>query len=109
MTKNAARMLRLMDRAVAVWNFPVVGREKGRLIRRLLARHRPMSAIEIGSLIGYSAILIAGNLPPRGRLVCVEAHDYLAGVVRLNVEAAGLRKRVTVVSGDAIRVIPFLR
>jgi predicted O-methyltransferase YrrM len=109
MTKNAARMLRLMDRAVAMWNFPVVGREKGRLIRRLLARHRPMSAIEIGSLIGYSAILIAGNLPPRGRLVCVEANDYLASVVRLNVEAAGLGKRVTVVSGDAVRVVPFLR
>lgn len=102
-------MLRLMDRAVSVWSLPVVGREKGRLLRRLIDRYRPVSAIEIGSLIGYSAILIAGSLPRKGRLTCVEANQFLAWLVERNAEEAGLGTRVRVIAGDALRVIPLLR
>jgi len=109
MTPAAARMLRLLDRATTRWHFPVVGREKGRLLRRLLARHRPRRAVEVGSLFGYSAILIASELPPGGRLVSVEANPFLAWMVEANVREAGLGRRVTVRSGDARRVIPTLR
>jgi predicted O-methyltransferase YrrM len=108
MTKKAQRMLATMDRATALWHIPNVGRVKGRLIRRLVERHRPTRALEIGSLLGYSAILIAGFLPPGGRLTCIEANDFLAWLVKANVEEAGLGKRVRVVTGDALRVIPLL-
>jgi predicted O-methyltransferase YrrM len=101
-------MLALMDRATTLWRIPVVGRAKGRVIRRLIERHRPTHAIEIGSLLGYSAILIAGALPPRGRLTCVESNAYLANFVKSNAEVAGLGRRVRVVVGDALRVIPLL-
>ena len=72
MTKTATRMLRLMDRAVTEWTLPVIGREKGRVLRRLLLKHKPRRGIEVGSLFGYSAILVAGHLPRGGRLTCVE-------------------------------------
>jgi predicted O-methyltransferase YrrM len=101
-------MLALMDRATTLWTIPVVGRVKGRLLRRLVERHRPQRAIELGSLLGYSAILLAGALPPKGRLVCVEAHPFLAWLTEANAEAAGLGRKVKVVSGDALRVIPML-
>jgi predicted O-methyltransferase YrrM len=105
---EAERMLRLMDRATSTWRIPVIGRRKGRLIRRLITEHGPRSAIEIGSLLGYSAILIASSLPPGGRLTCVEWNPYLAKLVRSNVDTSGLGKRVRVVVGDALRVIPLL-
>jgi predicted O-methyltransferase YrrM len=104
MTKGAQRMLVLMDRATTRWHIPVIGRAKGRVIRRLLEKHRSRRAVELGSLIGYSAILIAGSLAPGGRLVCIEAHPYLATLV----EEAGLARRVRVVTGDALRVLPLL-
>jgi predicted O-methyltransferase YrrM len=107
-TKKAQRMLALMDRATSLWHIPTVGRAKGRVIRRLLDRHRPRRALEIGSLLGYSAILIAGSLPPGGRLTCLEASEFLASLVKANVEEAGLGRRVRVVSGDALRAIPLL-
>jgi predicted O-methyltransferase YrrM len=107
-TKTARRMLALMDRATSLWRIPVVGRAKGRLIRRVVERRRPARAIEIGSLLGYSAIVIAAALPPRGRLTCVEVNPFLAGLVKSNVEEAGLGRRVKVVVGDALRAIPLL-
>lgn len=109
MTARAAEMLRLMDRATRRWRFPVIGRAKGRLLLRLIARHRPTRALEIGSLFGYSAILIAGSLPRRGRLTCVEANAQLARYAEWNVAEAGLARRVSVIEGDARRVIPRLR
>src|SRR5262245_1864402 len=108
MTKRAQRMLGLMDRATTAWHIPVIGRAKARLVRRLIERHRPRRAVEIGSLLGYSAIVIAGALPPRGRLVCIEANPFLAGLVAANVAEAGLVGRVKVVPGDALRAIPLL-
>lgn len=101
-------MLSVMDRATTLWQIPNVGRAKGRVIRRLIDRHRPTRGLEIGSLIGYSAILIAGSLPAGGRLVCLEANDFLAMLVKANVAAAGLASRVKVVAGDALRAIPLL-
>jgi predicted O-methyltransferase YrrM len=108
MTRKAERMLRLLDRATTLWHIPIVGRDKGRLLRRLIDRHRPLHALEIGALLGYSAILIAGSLPPRGRLTSIEADPFLASLTRANVEEAGLGRRVRVVVGDALRVVPFL-
>jgi len=101
-------MLRLMERATTLWAIPIIGRAKGRLIARLIDKHRPANALEIGSLLGYSAILIAGSMPPKGRLTCIEANPFLASLVEANVETAGLAKRVRVVPGDALRAIPLL-
>jgi predicted O-methyltransferase YrrM len=108
LSKKGQRMLALMDRATTLWTIPVVGRAKGRLIRRLIERHRSTRALEIGSLIGYSAILIAGAMPPRGRLTCLEANPFLAWLVKANVETAGLARRVRVIASDALRAIPLL-
>ena len=109
MTKTATRMLRLMDRAVTLWRIPVIGKEKGRVLRRLLRRHQPRRGVEVGSLFGYSAILVAGHMPRGGRLVCVEQNAYLAKFVVSNVEKAGLARQVRVAVGDALRVLPLLR
>ncbi|HAM59100.1 MAG: hypothetical protein A2X51_05095 [Candidatus Rokubacteria bacterium GWC2_70_24] len=109
MTKAALRMLRLMDRAVSAWHIPVIGKEKGRVLRRLLARYEPRRGVEVGTLFGYSAILVGGSLPRGGRLTCVEQNAYLAKFAARNIEEAGLGGRVKVVVGDALRVLPMLR
>jgi predicted O-methyltransferase YrrM len=108
MTKKAKRMLGMMDRATSLWHIPIIGRAKASLVRRLIDRYRPGSALELGSLVGYSAIVIAGSLPPRGRLTCIEQNAFLARLVKANAEEAGLGKRVKVIVGDALRVIPLL-
>jgi predicted O-methyltransferase YrrM len=108
MLKSARRMLAAMDRAATVWHLPILGRAKARIIRRLIDRHRPRRAVEIGSFLGYSAIVIAGSLPAGGRLTCIEINELLAWLVAANARAAGLGGRVKVVTGDALRALPLL-
>src|SRR2546429_9977615 len=101
-------MLALMDRATTLWHIPVVGRAKGRVIRRLIERHRPTRAIEIGSLLGYSAILIAGALPPRGRLICVESNPYLPKFGKSNAEVPGPGRRAKGRRAPPLAAFPLL-
>ncbi|HET7874294.1 MAG TPA: class I SAM-dependent methyltransferase [Methylomirabilota bacterium] len=108
MTKRAQKMLRLMDRAVTEWHIPVIGKEKGQVVARLLRTHEPRRGVEVGTLFGYSAILIGGHLPRGGRLTCIEQNAYLAKFAQSNIERGGLKGRVKVVIGDALRVLPFL-
>ena len=108
MTKAGERMLQLMDRAVTKWHLPVIGKQKGRTLRRLLAARRPRRAVEVGSLFGYSAILIAGHLGAAGRLTCIEHNPFLAWMVEANVREAGFGARVRVVAGDALSALPRL-
>jgi predicted O-methyltransferase YrrM len=107
-SKKAKRMLALMDRATTLWHIPVVGRAKGRILRRLIERHECVRGIELGSLIGYSAILIASAMPPRGRLTCIEVNPFMTWMSQANAKEAGLGQKVKVLNGDALRVIPML-
>lgn len=109
MTSRARSMLAQMDRTAARWFLPIIGKSKGRFLARLIARHRPMHALEVGALVGYSTILIAGHLPRRGRLTSVEVNPLMARITKENATLAGLGRRVRVITGDARRVIPRLR
>src|SRR2546425_359181 len=64
--------------------------------------------LEIGTLIGYSAIRIARLLPRGGRLICIEKDAHHAEMARMNLERAGLSERVEIIVDDAKRAIPRL-
>ena len=51
-----------------------VGPEKGKLLAEAIKDHKPLNALELGSFLGYSAIIIAMFLPEAGSLVSVD-HD----------------------------------
>src|SRR2546422_11354066 len=107
-----------MDRAEAVLreiermgerNFiPVIGPEKGKILDDVIRASKPRRVLEIGTLIGYSAIRIARLLPRGGRLGCIEMHDHHAEMAKLNLEREGLSRRVRIIIDDAKRAIPRL-
>ena len=51
-----------------------VGPEKGKLLAETIKDHKPLKALELGSFLGYSAIIIAMSLPEDGYLISVD-HD----------------------------------
>ncbi len=81
---------------------------EARLVEILLSLIRAGRVVEIGTLAGYSAIRIGRAIGGRGRLWTVEADPKHVKVARENIGAAGLSRRVTVVEGPALGVIPSL-
>jgi caffeoyl-CoA O-methyltransferase len=85
-----------------------VGPSDGKLIGLLLRMIRATKVIEVGTLVGYSAIHMARSLAPGGHVWSVEFEPLHAEVARGNLVAAGVADRVTVMVGAGRDVLPTL-
>jgi predicted O-methyltransferase YrrM len=85
-----------------------VGPSEGRLLHLLLRLAGARKVVEVGTLVGYSAIHMARALAPGGHLWSIEYNARHAEVARENLAAAGLADRVTVLVGAARDVLPEL-
>ncbi len=92
-------------RGNATRGLPLVDAEVGALLRVLADAIKASRILEIGTAIGYSGIWLAGALPPGGMLLTMESDPDRARVARENVARAGLADRVSVIVGDAQRMI----
>ncbi len=85
-----------------------VGPSDGKLLQLLLRLANARKVVEVGTLIGYSAILMARALPANGRLWTIEFEPRHAEVARANLAAAGVADRVSVIVGAGRDVLPTL-
>ncbi len=61
--------------------------------------------LEIGTLVGYSTIWLAGALPEDGQVVTLEIDPHHAEIARANLKAAGVLDRVEVRVAPAIETL----
>ncbi|HEU0033665.1 MAG TPA: O-methyltransferase [Kofleriaceae bacterium] len=85
-----------------------VGPSEGKLLELLLRLVEAKKVVEVGTLVGYSAIHMARALAPGGRLWTVEYDPKHAEVARGNLEAAGVLDRVSIQIGAGRDVLPTL-
>lgn len=85
-----------------------VGPSEGRLLHLLMRIAGAKKIVEVGTLVGYSAIQMARALPAGGKLWSVEFDPKHAAVARGNIAAAGLADRVEVHVGAGVDVLPTL-
>ena len=87
---------------------PILGPRKGKLLADTVRAKRPSRILEVGTLIGYSAILMSEHVAPGGRITCVEVSKSNAETARENFARAGVADRIDVVVGPGLEVIPKL-
>jgi caffeoyl-CoA O-methyltransferase len=85
-----------------------VGPSEGKLLYLLLRLARAKKVVEVGTLVGYSAIHMARALPADGHLWSIEFDPKHAEVARGNIAKAGLSDRITVIVGAGVDVLPTL-
>jgi caffeoyl-CoA O-methyltransferase len=86
----------------------MVGPSEGRLLALLCQLGGVRNAVEVGTLVGYSAIHIARALPDGGKLWSIEFDALHAGIARDNLAAAGVADKVTVLEGAGLDVLPTI-
>lgn len=80
---------------------PVIRREMQSFLRTLLAMRRPENILEIGTAVGFSAILMAAYDPVPCRIVTIENYDKRIPEARENIRQSGFEKQITILEGDA--------
>ena len=102
-------VLASIEEAAIRQGLPIIGPKRGAILDEVVEEHRPSAILEVGTLVGYSAIRMGRHLKQGGTITCVELREDMARGARSNFEKAGLSDRIEVVVGDALKVLPRLR
>lgn len=106
--QNTQKILEEIEEISKNQFLPIIGPVKGQVLAKLITKKRPKKILEVGTLVGYSAMLMAMHVP-KAKIITIEKSPGLAKIAKRNVAKAGLSKRIKVVQGDALEVIPRLR
>lgn len=87
---------------------PVIRRETQALLKVLLAAIRPERILEVGTAVGFSAILMAQYNPVSCQITTVEKYKPRILSAKENFRRAGMEDRVTLLEGDAQDILPEL-
>jgi predicted O-methyltransferase YrrM len=104
-----ADLARAFD-APAAHGMPAIqlGASEAKAVALLLKLAGAKKVVEVGTLAGYSALVMARALPEDGHVWTIEFDPKHARIARDVLAAAGLASRVTVLEGAALDVLPTL-
>jgi len=85
-----------------------VGPEKGAILRDHLLKTKPNNIIELGTFIGYSAVLISSTIEEKSKLTSIDSDINSLEIAKELINFAGLGNKVNLVHGSAEEIIPEL-
>ena len=106
-----SNILRELEQLAKKEHLPSIGPIKGKIISEIIQKYKPTTILEIGTLHGYSAILMTDLLLDYyhdAKLITIEIEKNVADIARKNIGKAGLAHKIEVVCGNALDVIPTL-
>ena len=90
-TKQAAdKVIETIQKAQKRTFLPIIGKDKGQVLVRIVEAERPQRILEIGTLVGYSAILMAKHLAEGAKIVSIEVDKNSASQARKNIASGPL-------------------
>lgn len=87
---------------------PIIRKEMQGFLKLLLAMKKPARILEVGTAIGFSAILMAEYNPVPCQITTIENYEKRIPIARENFIRAGKEKQITLIEGDATEVLKTL-
>jgi predicted O-methyltransferase YrrM len=106
---KVVQVLRDLEQIAKKQSLPSIGPVKGKILTDIVSKYKPKMILEIGTLHGYSAILMADKLPDDGKIITVEKDTNLFDIAMKNVEDAGLSHIIEVINADGLKGIVLLQ
>lgn len=80
---------------------PIIRKEMQTFLKWMLAVKRPMRILEVGTAIGFSALLMAEYNPVQGEITTIENFEKRIPLAKENFRKAGREQQITLLEGDA--------
>ena len=88
---------------------PIIRREMQSLLKLLLAMKRPVRILEVGTAVGFSALLMAEYNPVDCEITTIENYEKRIPIAKENFTKAGRDQMITLLEGDAAEVLKTLQ
>ena len=87
---------------------PIIRKETQSLLKTLLTMLRPARVLEVGTAVGFSALLMSEYLPEGAHITTIEKYEKRIPIARQNFRRAGKEEQITLIEGDAMEVLRSL-
>lgn len=88
---------------------PVIRKETQNLLKLLLAMNRPERILEVGTAVGFSALLMEEYNPVECKITTIENYEKRIPIARQNFLSAGKQDVIELLEGDAAVVLKTLQ
>lgn len=88
-------------------NIPIIPHETVAYFRFLMETMQPKNILEIGTAIGFSALLMAQH-SPESKITTIDRNPEMIGFAKANFAKFDSRQQITLLEGDAIDVLSTL-
>ena len=106
-TENS-EILEVIEKEAVEGRVPIIRKEMQSFLKVLLSIQKPMSILEIGTAVGFSALLMSEYAPQECRITTIENYDKRIPIARANFKRAGKEAQITLLEGDAQQVMKEL-
>ena len=82
---------------------PIIRKETQSFLKVMMLMNRPARVLEVGTAVGFSAILMSEYLPEGSHITTIENYEKRIPIARNNFKRAGKEEQITLIEGDALR------
>lgn len=106
-TGNTSFLNELEEFAIKT-NVPVIRPQMQNLLKLLLAMKQPERILEVGTAIGFSALLMSEYGVPDCKITTIEKYEKRIPLARENFKKAGKEDQILLLEGDAVDILKKL-
>ena len=105
--KQVTGSLKELENFARKENIPIIPHETVAYFRFLMETIQPKNILEIGTAIGFSALLMA-NHAPNAKITTIDRNPEMIGFAKENFAKFDNRQQITLLEGDAVDVLSTL-
>lgn len=106
--KGNTPFLNEIERYSKETDVPIIRPQMQSLIKFLLALNKPMKILEVGTAIGFSALLMSEYAPKGCHITTIEKYEKRIPLAKDNFIKAGKEEQITLLEGDAAKILKVL-
>ena len=84
---------------------PIIRKETQSFLKVLLMMKKPKRILEVGTAVGFSAILMSEYMPNDAHITTIENYAKRIPIAQNNFKRAGKEEKITLIEGDALEVM----
>lgn len=89
-------------------NVPIIRPQMQSFLKLLLAIKQPKQILEVGTAIGFSALLMSEYGPENCRITTIEKYEKRIPLAKENFKKAGKEEQIVLLEGDAVEILKEL-
>lgn len=103
--KDDDDFLKELEEFAKINSVPIIHKEVGRFLEVLINIKKPKRILELGTAIGYSAILMEKASHGKSNITTIERDQDMVALANENINKTDYREKIKIVEGDCLEIL----